>query len=123
MTSVRPIALADLQSLLDESDRAVLVKLWRPHCAFCPAIAPAVERIAERYADRLRVVAINTSEVPGTEQRLGLPGVPALILYVDGREATRVLGARPEAAIVEAIEPHLGEPVSVSEPRLRRRSA
>lgn len=75
---------------------AVLVDLWAPWCGPCRLIAPGVERAAADLAGQLKVVKVNVDEAPGVAGRLGVQGVPTLLVLKDGRPIARQVGALPE---------------------------
>ena len=70
-------------------------------------IAPVLGRIAEEQAGRLRVLALDVDENPETTRRHGVMGMPTLALFVRGEVVATVVGARPQAMIMQALEPHL----------------
>jgi len=98
------------QSVL-QSDQPVLVDFWAAWCAPCRMIAPTIEKIAERYEGRARVVKVNVDENPATAQRYGIKGIPTLILFNEGKEAERIVGAVSGDALARVIEKHVGAAV------------
>jgi thioredoxin 1 len=89
------------------SDQPVLVDFWAPWCAPCRMLAPTVEAVAEKYAGKARVVKLNVDDNPSVSQRFGIKGIPTLILFKNGHEEERVVGATSEAAISKMIEKHV----------------
>ena len=69
-------------------------------------LAPTVEAVAEKYAGSARVVKLNVDDNPSVSQRYGIKGIPTLILFKNGHEEERVVGATSEAAISKMIEKH-----------------
>ena len=81
-------------------DLPLLVDYWAPWCGPCRAMAPEFAKAAQALAPRVRLAKINTEEFPVISQRLGIRGIPLLILYHRGRELARLSGARPASDIV-----------------------
>jgi thioredoxin 1 len=90
-----------------KSDRPVLVDFWAAWCAPCRMLAPTVEAIAEKYANSARVVKLNVDDNPSVSQRFGIKGIPTLILFKNGREEERVVGATSEQAISRMLDKHV----------------
>jgi thioredoxin 1 len=89
------------------SDRPVLVEFTAEWCPPCRMVAPVLERIAEDEADRLRVLSLDVDANPRTSQQYQVLGMPTLALFVGGQVVSQTMGARPRAAILREIEPHL----------------
>jgi len=86
---------ASFDAVVRESTLPVLVDVWAPWCGPCRQIAPVVEQLSRDLAGRLKVVKVNADTSPGVSQRHGVMGIPTLLLYRDGAEADRVVGALP----------------------------
>ena len=91
-----------------KSDRPVLVDFWAAWCAPCRMLAPTVEAVAEKYANNARVVKLNVDDNPSVSQRFGIKGIPTLILFKNGKEEERVVGATSEQAISRMLDKHVG---------------
>lgn len=93
------------------ADKPVLVDFWAAWCAPCRMISPAVDAVAEQYAGSARVVKLNVDDNPGVTQRYGIKGIPTLILFRQGKEVERVVGAVSKDALTRMIEKYCGATV------------
>lgn len=73
----------------------VLVDFWAVWCGPCRMIAPFVEQLAEEYADKLTVGKLNVDEETDAAIRYNVSSIPTLVLFRDGEEIDRMLGAVP----------------------------
>lgn len=89
------------------ADLPTLVDFWAAWCAPCRMIAPIVEDLAAEYEGRMQIAKMDVDANPDTPVRLGIMGIPTLILFKSGEEAERLVGYRPKEALVQALEPHL----------------
>jgi len=93
-----PAALSEARfdDFVGKSDIPVLVDFWAPWCGPCRAMAPALDRAAERLSPDVRVVKVNIDEAPALASRLRVSTVPTLAVFRRGRELDRTSGALPE---------------------------
>jgi thioredoxin 1 len=89
------------------SETPVLVEFTASWCPPCKMIAPVLDRIATEQAGRMTVVALDVDENPQITRRYGVMGMPTLALFVRGEIVTTLVGARPQHAIMQALEPYL----------------
>ncbi len=98
---------ADFEQRVLKSPTPVLVDFWAEWCVPCHMVAPVVEEIAREKGEELAVAKLNIDENPGLTQRFGVMSIPTLVLFVNGEERARVVGARGKDALLREIEPHL----------------
>ncbi len=97
----------NFQAEVLESDVPVLVDFWAPWCGPCRQVAPVVQEIAEEKSDALKVVKLNTDENQQTAIAYNVLSIPTLIVFKNGAEAKRVIGAYPKKRLEAEIEPAL----------------
>ena len=77
----------------------VLVDFWAPWCGPCKMIAPALEELAVELAGQVRIAKVNVDDHPEIAAPLYIQGIPTMILYRNGKELDRFVGAAPKAAL------------------------
>jgi thioredoxin 1 len=95
--------------------RPVVVDVWAPWCAPCRMIAPALQRLTKIHTGAVDVWKINADEEPELARELDVLGIPTLIVYRNGQETSRRIGAQPEAQLAELFDAARGVP-----PKARR---
>ena len=98
---------ATFEELVLRAELPVLLDFTADWCPPCKMIKPVLSELADELAGRLVVAEMDVDVNPRTAQAAGVLGMPTLNLYVGGQVATQVVGARPKAAIMRAIEAHL----------------
>jgi thioredoxin 1 len=87
-----------------KSDQPVLVDFWAEWCHPCKMLAPTVDKVAQEYEGKAKVVKLNVDDNNQTAQRYGIKGIPTLILFKGGAEADRVVGATTKENIARMID-------------------
>jgi thioredoxin 1 len=90
-----------------ESSIPVLVDFWAPWCGPCHMIAPVLDRLAQTYAGRIRIVKLNVDENPNTAGLFQISGIPHLMLFKSGQMVGRLVGAHPQQNIEQLINQNL----------------
>ena len=98
---------AEFAAAIESSAVPVLVDLWAPWCGPCKAVAPALEQLAVELAGTLRIVKVNVDRAPEVSTRLGVQGIPTMVLYDGGDEVARQVGTLPGPAIRQWVEREL----------------
>jgi thioredoxin 1 len=89
------------------ADVPVLVDVTAEWCPPCKAMEPVLAELAERRHGHLVVASIDSDEHPEISRRLGVMGVPTMVLFVAGVEQARFVGARGRARLDEDLHPFL----------------
>jgi thioredoxin 1 len=96
---VKNVGDADFEASVLQADKPTLVDFWAEWCAPCRMLSPTVDAIAQEYAGRANVVKVNVDDNPSTAARYGVRGIPTLIVFNNGQEAERIVGAVGKNAI------------------------
>ena len=80
-----------------------LIDFWAEWCGPCHAIAPALDKIGEEHADKVKIAKVNIDEEPEIAQRYGVMSIPTLILFKDGEPAAAAVGAMPKSMLEERL--------------------
>ena len=76
-----------------------LVDFYADWCGPCRMVSPVVDEIAEEKSD-ITVGKVNVDDENALAMKYGVMSIPTLIVFKDGQEKTRIVGARPKAAIL-----------------------
>ncbi|MGD8795135.1 MAG: thioredoxin [Anaerolineae bacterium] len=91
------------------ADVPAMVDFWAPWCGPCRMVAPIVEDLAKEYGGRAVIAKVNTDENVETASKLGIMGIPTLILFKGGVEVGRVVGFAPRQTLEGHLQALLGE--------------
>jgi thioredoxin 2 len=101
-----PIAVSDqtFAEIVEQSKLPVLVDMWAPWCGPCRMVGPVLDQLAGELAGRLRIVKVNVDENQMTSERFRIQSIPALLLFKNGEEIDRIVGALPKTELLRRIE-------------------
>jgi len=77
----------------------VLLDCWAPWCGPCRLVAPVLDQLAVQYAGRLKVAKLNVDQNPVTASRYAIQSIPTMLIFRNGNQIQRLVGALPKQEI------------------------
>ena len=77
----------------------VLVDCWAPWCGPCRTVAPVLDQLAAEYRGRLKIAKLNVDENPVTASQFGIQSIPTMLIFNNGRQVNKIVGALPKPEI------------------------
>ena len=87
-----------------KSDLPVMVDFWAEWCGPCRMVGPAVEQVGKIMAGKVKVAKLNVDENQEIAMKYGIQSIPSLLLFKEGKEIGRTIGAAPKEAYLKFIE-------------------
>jgi thioredoxin 1 len=101
--------MADIVTLNDgtfndeiSEEKPMLVDFWAEWCGPCRVIAPVLEEIAQEH-DGFNIGKLNVDHNPQAAAAHDVMSIPTLILFKDGVEKKRIVGAAPKHRLLQEL--------------------
>ena len=85
----------------------VLVDFWAEWCGPCKMISPVLEEIAREQAGRVTIAKLNVDDAPDVARRFDVMSIPTLLLFKDGKQVHRMIGAKGKSQLLQELDRHL----------------
>lgn len=82
----------------------VLVDFWAPWCMPCRILGPIIDKIAQAYDGKVKVVKLNTDENPAMSAKYEIMAIPTMIIFKDGKQVQNIAGLLPEAQLKQLLD-------------------
>jgi len=90
------------------SGETVVVDFWAEWCGPCKQIGPALEELSDEMAGKVTIAKVNIDDNPETPGRLGVRGIPTLMIFKNGELTSTKVGAAPKSALEAWIKQEAG---------------
>lgn len=97
------VSKENFQEIVVNAEKKVLLDFWAPWCGPCRMVLPVVEEIAEERED-IVVGKVNVDEQPELASKFGVMTIPTLIVFENGQEIQRSVGAKNKRAILNMVD-------------------
>lgn len=109
MSATLDITDASWDAEVLKSPIPVLVDFWAPWCGPCKAMGPYIDKLAEEYDGKLKVVKLNTQDNAEVPSQYGITDIPTLLVVQGGKVIDLIVGLQTYGALERVVAPHLIE--------------
>lgn len=95
---------SSFRQVVETSLLPVFLDFWAGWCGPCLMISPIIEELAKELAGKIVVAKINVDENPATAARFGVSSIPTMVIFNNGREVARLLGAVPKETMISKLQ-------------------
>ncbi len=114
MNNLKSVTEASFEADVISSKLPVLVDFWAEWCGPCKALMPTLEKVSAGYGGKVDFVKVNVDENASVRDKLSVRGIPTLILFNEGREIARAVGAKSATQLARFIDAQLGIESNIS---------
>ena len=104
MSEITSISNQTFTTEVLESSIPVLIDFWAPWCVPCKMIAPLLEKSADKFKDRLKIVKLNSEENKELADKYQIMSIPSIVMFSKGKEIGRIAGVMDENRLNEEVE-------------------
>ncbi|MHB1868693.1 MAG: thioredoxin [Nitrososphaerales archaeon] len=80
---------------VEQAKVPVVVDFWAPWCGPCRMVSPVIEKLAEKYSGKLKVVKVNVDDNQALAMKFNIMSIPTVMIFKEGKPADQAIGAAP----------------------------
>ena len=106
--SIEPLQVTDANfEQTIKNNNVVLVDFWAAWCGHCKPLAPIIEELAKDYAGKAAICKLDADKNPVTVQNFQVFSMPTMVIFKNGQETQRLVGACAKKVIEAALNKQL----------------
>jgi thioredoxin 1 len=107
MGSITQLTESTFDEEIGSATEPVLVDFWAEWCSPCKMIAPILEEVAQEHDGKVRIAKVNVDDNPNLALKFNVMSIPTMIVFKDGVEDQRLVGARGKPQLLEDLNAYI----------------
>ena len=87
------------------SELPVLIDFFAEWCGPCKMVSPIIQEVAKETSGKVKVIKIDVDKNQALASKLGIRGVPTLMVYQNGQQMFRQAGVLQKQQILDILNP------------------
>lgn len=104
-TYVKKLGSSDFNAAIQKG--VVLVDFFAEWCPPCKIIAPILDDIAQEMHGKVSFYKVDIDQANDLASESQVTSIPTLVLFKNGKEVNRAVGARDKRALVEFVSEYI----------------
>lgn len=93
----------EFEKIINNSHKIVVVDFFAEWCMPCLMLSPIIEDLAEQMKE-VKFVKINIEDNPRLASKFNVSSIPCLVIFKEGKEINRIIGANSSDVIEKKIK-------------------
>ncbi len=94
-------------SISVKANELLVVDFWASWCGPCRMVGPIIEALSAEYTGKAAFGKMNVDENQVMPSSFGIMSIPTIVIFNQGKEVERLVGAYPKAHIEAMIKRYL----------------
>ena len=104
---IKVITPETFESEVLNSSEPVLVDFFATWCGPCKMVGPVLEKLSEDYAGKVKFAKLDIDTAEALAIKYSVFSVPSMLVFRDGEEKGRTVGALPPTEISKKIDEYI----------------
>lgn len=108
-TKAEILTSANFDATLEASQEPVLVDFYAEWCGPCQMAAPIIDKLAEKYQGKARLVKVNVEESRDLAGKYNVMSIPTVLIFKNKQVVAQQVGFPGEAGYVAMLDKAIAE--------------
>ncbi len=98
------VTLGQLKKEIKSSKKPVLIEFWGSWCPPCQIMKSTLKEFEQETEDKIKLIKLNPDMNPSLSGEFNVKGLPTFILFKEGKEIKRAVGAKSKEELHNLIK-------------------